>query len=149
MERSTLFWYWRIVSSFWSFIPPFIFGSCSFPWKSLLPLNNNYWLFLIYCAWCIVVYWCNSSTIVHFSLDIIEYMIWLKYKLKKFWNCTWYWFTPLSISTRTSEDWGPSLKKLLSRSVIISVQSFDLSIHPLVCFRCWYWEGGESVSSTI
>jgi hypothetical protein len=28
-----------------------------------------------------MVYWCNSSTIVHFSLDIIEYIIWLKYKL--------------------------------------------------------------------
>jgi hypothetical protein len=27
-----------------------------------------------------VVYWCNSYTIVHFSLDIIE---WFKYKLKK------------------------------------------------------------------
>ena len=84
MERSTLSWYWRIVSSFWKFVPPFIFGSCSYLWKSLLPLNNNYWLLLIYCAWCIVVYWCNSSTLVHYSLDIIEYIIWLKYKLKKF-----------------------------------------------------------------
>jgi hypothetical protein len=28
-----------------------------------------------------VVYWCNSYTIVHFSLDIIE---WFKYKLEKF-----------------------------------------------------------------
>jgi hypothetical protein len=28
-----------------------------------------------------VVYWCNSYTIVHFSLDIIE---WFKYKLKRF-----------------------------------------------------------------
>jgi hypothetical protein len=27
-----------------------------------------------------VVYWCNSYTIVHFSLDIIE---WFKYKLEK------------------------------------------------------------------
>jgi len=27
-----------------------------------------------------MVYWCNSYTIVHFSLDIIE---WFKYKLKK------------------------------------------------------------------
>jgi hypothetical protein len=27
-----------------------------------------------------VVYWCNSYTIVHLSLDIIE---WFKYKLKK------------------------------------------------------------------
>jgi hypothetical protein len=27
-----------------------------------------------------VVYWCNSYTIAHFSLDIIE---WFKYKLKK------------------------------------------------------------------
>ena len=96
MEISTLSWYWRIVSSSWRFIPPFAFGSCSYLWKSLLPLNNNYWLFLIYCAWCIVVYWCNSYTIVHFSLDIVE---WFNYKLKKVLNCTWYWFTPLSVST--------------------------------------------------
>jgi hypothetical protein len=96
MESSTLSWYWRIVSSSWSFIPPFTFGSCSYLWKSLLPLNNNYWLFLIYCAWCIVVYWCNSYTIIHFSLDIVE---WFKYKLKKVLNCTWYWFTPLLVST--------------------------------------------------
>jgi hypothetical protein len=27
-----------------------------------------------------VVFWCNSYTIVHFSLDIVE---WFKYKLKK------------------------------------------------------------------
>jgi hypothetical protein len=27
-----------------------------------------------------MVYWCNSYTIVHFSLDIVE---WFKYKLKK------------------------------------------------------------------
>ena len=96
MESSNLSWYWRIVSSSWRFIPPFTFGSCSYLWKSLLPLNNNYWLFLIYCAWCIVVYWCNSYTIVHCSLDIIE---WFKYKLKKVLNCTWYWFIPLSVST--------------------------------------------------
>jgi hypothetical protein len=96
MESSTLSWYWRIVSSSWRFIPPFTFRSCSYLWKSLLPFNNNYWLFLIYCAWCIVVYWCNSCTIVRFSLDIIE---WFKYKLKKVLKCTWYWFTPLSVST--------------------------------------------------
>ena len=96
MERSTLSWYWRIISSSWRFIPPFIFGICSYLWKSLLPLNNNYWLFFIYCAWCIVVYWCNSCTIVHFSLDIVE---WFKYKLKNILNCTWYWFTPLLVST--------------------------------------------------
>jgi hypothetical protein len=66
------------------------FGSHYFPW------TINYWLFLIYCAWCIMVYWCNSYTIVHFSLDIVE---WFKYKLKKVLNCTWYWFTPLSVST--------------------------------------------------
>jgi len=105
MERSTLSWYWRIVSSSWRFIPPFIFGICSYLWKSLLPLNNNYWLFLKYCAWCITVYWCNSYTIVHFSLDIIE---WFKYNLKFFWNCTRYWFTPLSVSTKLS------LKTILS-----------------------------------
>ena len=92
----SLWVYWRIVSSSWRFIPPFTFGNCWYLWKSLLPLNNNYWLFLIYCAWCIVVYWCNSYTIVHFSLDIIE---WFKYKLKKVLNCTWYLFTPFSIST--------------------------------------------------
>ena len=80
IESSDISLYWRIVSSSWRFIPPFTFGSCSYLWKSLLPLNKNYWLFLIYCAWCIVVYWCNSYTIVHFSLDIIE---WFKYKLKK------------------------------------------------------------------
>jgi hypothetical protein len=38
----------------------------------------------IYCAWCIVVYWCNSYTIVHCSLDIIE---WFKYKLEKVFDC--------------------------------------------------------------
>ena len=96
MDNSTLSWYWRIISSSWRFIPPFTFGSCSYLWKSFLPLNNNYWLFLIYCAWCIVVYWCNSYTIVHFLLDIIE---WFKYKLKRILNCTWYWFTPLSLLT--------------------------------------------------
>ena len=80
IESSNISWYWRIVSSSWRFIPPFTFGSCSYLWKSLLPLNKNYWLFLIYCVWCIVVYWCNSYTIVHCSLDIIE---WLKYKIKK------------------------------------------------------------------
>ena len=95
MESSNLSWYWRIVSSSWIFIPPFTFGICSYLWNSLLPLNNNYWLFLIYCAWCIVVYLCNSYSIVHFSLDIIE---WFKYKLKNVINCTWYWFTPLSVS---------------------------------------------------
>ena len=42
MERSSLSWYWRIVFSFWRFIPPFIFGICSYLSKSLLPLNNNY-----------------------------------------------------------------------------------------------------------
>ena len=62
-------------------------------------VGSHYWLFLIYCAWCIVVYWCNSYTIVHFSLDIIERF---KYKLKKKLNCTWYWFTPLSVSTVAS-----------------------------------------------
>jgi hypothetical protein len=96
MESSTLSWYWRIVSSSWRFILPFTFGSCSYLWKSLISLNNNCWLFLIYCAWCIVVYWCNSYTIVHCSLDIVE---WFNYKLKKVLNCTWYWFTPLSVST--------------------------------------------------
>ena len=80
IESWNISWYWSIVSSSWRFIPPFTFGSCSYLWKSLLPLNKNYWLFLIYCAWCIVVYWCNSYTIVHFSLDIIE---WFKYKFKK------------------------------------------------------------------
>jgi len=80
IKRSNISLYWRIVSSSWRFIPPFTFGSCSYIWKSLLPLNKNYWLFLIYCAWCIVVYWCNSYTIVHLSLDIIE---WFKYKFKK------------------------------------------------------------------
>ena len=55
MESSNLSWYWRIVSSSWRFIPPFTFGSYIYLWKSLLPLNNNYWLFLIYCAWCIGV----------------------------------------------------------------------------------------------
>jgi len=80
IESSNISWYWRIVSSSWRFIPPFTFGSCSYLWKSLLPLNKNYWLFLICCVWCIVVYWCNSYTTVHFSLDIIE---WFKYKLKK------------------------------------------------------------------
>ena len=55
MESSTLSWYWRIVYSSWNFIPPFTFGSCSYLWKSLVPLNNNYWLSLIYCAWCIGV----------------------------------------------------------------------------------------------
>ena len=96
IESSDISWYWRIVSSSWSFIPPFTFGSCSYLWKSLLPLNKNYWLFLIYCAWCIVVYWCNSYTIIHCSLDIVE---WFKYKLKKVLNFTWNWFTPLSVST--------------------------------------------------
>ena len=66
------------------------FGSQYFPW------TINYWLFLIYCAWCIMVYWCKSYTIFHWSLDIVE---WFKYKLKKVLNCTLYWFTPLSIST--------------------------------------------------
>ena len=65
MKSSNISWYRRIVSSSWRFIPPFKFGSCSYLWKSLLPLNNNYWLFLIYCAWCIVVYWCNSYTICY------------------------------------------------------------------------------------
>ena len=96
MESSTLSWYWRIVSSSWNFIPPFTFGRCRYLWKSLLPLNNDYWLFRIYCAWCIVVYWCKYYTIVHCSLDIVE---WFKYKLKNVLNCTWYWFTPLSVST--------------------------------------------------
>ena len=50
MESSNISWYWRILSSSLSFIPPFTFGSCSYHWKSLLPLNNNYWVFLIYCA---------------------------------------------------------------------------------------------------
>jgi len=30
MERSNLSWYWRIVYASWRFIPPFIFGSCSY-----------------------------------------------------------------------------------------------------------------------
>ena len=80
MESSNISWYWRIVSSSWRFIPPSKFGSYSYLWKSLLPLKKNYWLFLIYCAWCIVVYWCKSYTIVHCSLDIIE---WFNYKLEK------------------------------------------------------------------
>jgi hypothetical protein len=43
-----------------------------------------------------VVYWCNSYTIVHFSLDIIE---WFKYKLKKVFKLYWILIhPPLSIN---------------------------------------------------
>ena len=54
MERSSLSWYWRIVSSSWRFIPPFVFGSCSYLWKSLLPLNNK--LLIISHILCMVYY---------------------------------------------------------------------------------------------
>jgi hypothetical protein len=56
-----------------------------------------------------VVYWCNSYTIVHCSLDIIE---WFKYKLKKdFLNCTGVDTDspPLSVSTISTWINHPSL----------------------------------------
>ena len=42
-----------------------------------------------------MVYWCNSYTIVHFSLDIIE---WFKYKLEKKKNLLDIDSPPLSIN---------------------------------------------------
>ena len=54
MESSTISWYWRIVYSSLSCIPPFTLGSCSYLWKSLLPLNNK--LLIISHILCMVYY---------------------------------------------------------------------------------------------
>jgi len=130
MERSSLSWYWNIVSSSWRFIPPFIFGIRNYLWKSLLLLNNNYWLFLIYCAWCVVVYWCNSYTIVHWSLNITE---WLKYKLKKVLNFNWYWFNPLSVSTGETSKvmWFPMGKLVPQLSGVVTFE-YHLRFRPVI-----------------
>ena len=61
IEISNISWYWRIVSSSWRFIPPFTFGIC-YLWKSLLPLNKNYWLFLIYILHGVL--WCIGVTLI-------------------------------------------------------------------------------------
>jgi hypothetical protein len=64
-----------------------------------------------------VVYWCNSYTIVHFSLDIIE---WFKYKLKKVFKLYLILIhPPLSINTTFQRDMDIAFIDEKDRFVVI------------------------------